>query len=169
MSTTKNYINAIQVYQETLKDTEENENNMGSQFTGSIYNNMGCAYASLFQMNEALTCFQKANEELHTKASLKSWLFAVYMSKGQDAYEQMCTERKVDAETRREMDRQITEAMHVELPRDLDEALAAWTREYHKIPDFDKKNKKLLDSKKEWNYNTAHKKKINTSKPMKWR
>ena len=52
------YINAIQVYQETLKDTEENETNMGSQFTGSIYNNMGCAYASLFQMNEALTCFQ---------------------------------------------------------------------------------------------------------------
>ena len=94
--------------------------------------NIGCAYASLFQMNEALTCFQKANEELHTKASLKSWLFAVYMSKGQDAYEQMCTERKVDAETRREMDRQITEAMQVELPRDLDEALAAWTREYHK-------------------------------------
>ena len=60
------YINAIQVYQETLKDTEENETNMGSQFTGSIYNNMGCAYASLFQMNEALTCFQKANEELHS-------------------------------------------------------------------------------------------------------
>ena len=28
--------------------------------------------------------------------------------------------------------RQITEAMQVELPRDLDEALAAWTREYHK-------------------------------------
>jgi len=56
------YINAIQVYQETLKDTEENETNMGSQFTGSIYNNMGCAYASLFQMNEALTCFQKAND-----------------------------------------------------------------------------------------------------------
>ena len=100
--------------------------------TGSIYNNMGCAYASLFQMNEALTCFQKANEELHTKAALKSWLFAVYMSKGQDAYEQMCTERKVDVETKREMDRQITEAMQVELPRDLDEALAAWTREYHK-------------------------------------
>lgn len=126
------YINAIQVYQETLKDTEENETNMGSQFTGSIYNNMGCAYASLFQMNEALTCFQKANEELHTKASLKSWLFAVYMSKGQDAYEQMCTERKVDAETKREMDRQITEAMQIELPHDLDEALTAWTREYHK-------------------------------------
>ena len=40
--------------------------------------------------------------------------------------------RKVDAETKREMDRQITEAMQVELPRDLDEALAAWTREYHK-------------------------------------
>jgi hypothetical protein len=31
------------------------------------------------------------------------------------------------------------------------------------------RTKKLLDSKKEWNYNTAHKKKINTSKPMKWR
>lgn len=88
------YINAIQVYQETLKDTEENETNMGSQFTGSIYNNMAVPTQGLFQMNEALMCFQKANEELHTKASLKSWLFAVYMSKGQDAYEQMCTERE---------------------------------------------------------------------------
>ena len=105
---------------------------MGSQFIGGIYNNMGCAYASLFQMNEALTCFRKANEELHTRASLKSWLFAVYMSKGKDVYEEMCVTRKVDGETKREMDRQITEAMQVELPRDLDEALAAWTKEYHK-------------------------------------
>ena len=61
------YINAIQVYQETLKDTEENETNMGSQFTGSIYNNMGCAYASLFQMNEALTCFQKSKVKSCTR------------------------------------------------------------------------------------------------------
>lgn len=100
-------------------------------------------------MNEALTCFQKANEELHTKASLKSWLFAVYMSKGQDAYEQMCTERKVDAETKREMDRQITEAMQVELPRDLDELLRRGHGNIIKIPDFEQKEQK--------NYLTAKK------------
>ena len=43
MSTTKNISMRSEVYRKQLKDTEENETNMGSQFTGSIYNNMGCA------------------------------------------------------------------------------------------------------------------------------
>ncbi|MDD7738709.1 MAG: hypothetical protein SOT28_07835 [Fusicatenibacter sp.] len=124
------YTNAIRVYQQTLKETSGTS--MGHQFVGCIYNNMGCAYASLFQMNEALECFRKAYEELHTRASLKSYLFAFYMSQGKDAYEKKAEELKVDGETKKEMDSKIVEAMQVELPRDLDGALAAWTREYHK-------------------------------------
>ena len=48
------YINAIQVYQETLKDTEENETNMGSQFTGSISTTKG--FFHICHAGGKLTC-----------------------------------------------------------------------------------------------------------------
>ena len=124
------YTNAIHVYEETLEMTEGTA--MGEQFKGSICNNMGYAYASLFQMKEAVECFHKAMESLHTKASLKSYLYAVYMLNGKEAYEKEAADLKTDPETKKEMDCQIVEAMKVELPKDLDEALAAWTKEYHK-------------------------------------
>lgn len=124
------YINAIRVYQSALADVKDT--NLGEQFTGSVYNNMGCAYASLFQMEEALECFRKSYESLHSRAALKSYLFAVHMNNGREAYEQLARELDVDAETRKEMDAQMAEAMKVELPKDLDSALKAWTRDYHR-------------------------------------
>ena len=124
------YINAIRVYQSALEDVKDT--NLGEQFTGSVYNNMGCAYASLFQMEEALECFWKSYESLHSRAALKSYLFAVHMNNGREAYEQLARELDVDAETRKEMDAQMAEAMKVELPKDLDSALTAWTRDYHR-------------------------------------
>ncbi len=124
------YINAIRVYQSALEDVKDT--NLGEQFTGSVYNNMGCAYASLFQMEEALECFRKSYESLRSRAALKSYLFAVHMNNGREAYEQLARELDVDAETRKEMDAQMAEAMKIELPKDLDSALTAWTREYHR-------------------------------------
>ena len=124
------YMNAIRVYQSTLEDAKDTV--MGEQFSGSVYNNMGCAYASLFQMEEAQECFRRAYESLHYRASLKSYLFAVHMNSGREAYEKLANQLEVDAETRKEMDEQMAGAMKVELPRDLDSALAAWTRDYHR-------------------------------------
>lgn len=93
---------------------------------------MGCAYASLFQMEEAQECFRKSYEAIRSRASLKSYLFAVHMNSGREAYEKLAGELEVDADTRKEMDAQMADAMKVELPRDLDGALAEWTREYHR-------------------------------------
>lgn len=123
-------INAIRVYQYALKAGKDT--NLGEQFQGSIYNNMGCAYASLFQMAEALECFRKAYESLHSKAALQSYLFAVCMNNGREAYEKMAKDLGVDAQTRKEMDERMADAVKVELPKDLDAALAGWTREYHR-------------------------------------
>lgn len=124
------YINAIRVYQSAME--ESRETSLGEQFHGSIYNNMGCAYASLFQMEEALECFRKAYQVLHSRASMKSYLFAVCMNNGKEAYEKLSRDLGVDAETKKEMDTQMADAVRVELPKDLDGALAVWTREYHR-------------------------------------
>ena len=52
------YVNAVRVYQKTLAELENGK--MGAQFAGTIWYNMGCAYSRLFQMDEAVSCFEKA-------------------------------------------------------------------------------------------------------------
>ena len=132
------FVNAVKVYRKTLELREEllktgdSLDNLGVQFLGSIYNNMGCAYARLFQMDEACECFQKSYEQLHTLPTLKSYLFAVYLKNGEDAWEKKADELGVDAATREEMERQIAAVRQPEKPEDLDRALAEWTRAYHR-------------------------------------
>lgn len=98
------YVNAIKVYQKALHEKEEHttqENgNLGGQFAGGIYHNMGCAYAKLFQMDEAIHCFSLAYEHLRTMASIKSYLYAVYMEYGEEALEEKASQLGVDEERR---------------------------------------------------------------------
>ncbi|MDD3278274.1 MAG: hypothetical protein PHG16_05240 [Lachnospiraceae bacterium] len=124
------YINAIRVYTETLEKVKDS--GMGNQFTGSVFNNMGCSYAKLFQMEEAYECFEQANQILHTKNSLQSYLFAIYLNKGVDAYERAAEEEKVDEETKRDMDTQIRKSQDVVIPSELDPMLDLWTKNYHR-------------------------------------
>ena len=131
----KKYINAIRVYQSALEDAENTV--MGEQFCGNIYNNMGCAYASLFQMEEAQECFRKSYESLHSRASMKSYLFAVHMNSGREAYEKLAGELEADAELRREMDAQMADAMKVELPGIWTALLAAGPESITEIPACD--------------------------------
>ena len=128
------YTRAIDAYTEALR--MEDKGNLGIQFNGNLYNNLGCAYARLFQMEEACSCFQKAYEILHTKDTLKSSLFAVYLRDGQEAYDQAMENLKVDPGTRQELDDQILEVEPEPFPEDLDRALARWTREYHRNTGF---------------------------------
>lgn len=88
------YVNAIRIYQKALgvRLSEQEEKQLGSQFAGEIYHNMGCAYVRLFQMEEAETCFEKAYEYLHTMTVIRSLLCALYMEKGQEAFEKRAEE-----------------------------------------------------------------------------
>ena len=124
------YIKAIEAYHSAL--VLQKNTSLGSQFLGTVNNNMGCAYARLFQMDEACECFQKSYEQLHTLPTLKSYLFAVYLKNGEDAWEKKADELGVDAATREEMERQIAAVRQPEKPEDLDRALAEWTRAYHR-------------------------------------
>lgn len=124
------YMNAIRVYQSALEKAQNTT--MGEQFCGSIYNNIGCAYASLFQMEEAMECFKKAYDMLHTGAALKSYLFAARMNGGTQMYEALAGELAVGEEIRKEVDERMAEALRVEFPKNLDQALTEWTRQYHR-------------------------------------
>ena len=101
------YVNAIKVYQKALHDKMEANNGekdqLGGQFLGGIYHNMGCAYARLFQMEEAITCFSRAYEHLRTMASIKSYLYAVYMEKGIRAFAEKAAQLGVDSESENEI------------------------------------------------------------------
>lgn len=124
------YINAIRVYTEALQKAKGGA--LGTQFTGSIYNNMGCSYAKLFQTEEAFECFGQAYEVLHSGGALKSYLFAAYLNKGKETYETLCDEKGVDTQTKQEMDAQIRKAQEVVLPKEIDPLLDTWTKNYHR-------------------------------------
>ena len=95
-------VNAINIYQKVLHDKLEEkqgeDDNLGTQFIGEIYHNMGCAYARLFQMDEAMNCFAKAYSCMRTTASVKNYLYAVYMAKGIAAFASEAADLNVDEE-----------------------------------------------------------------------
>lgn len=84
---------------------------LGKQFIGEIYHNMGCAYARLFQMEEAIRCFEIAYGKLHTMGAVKSLLYAVYMEHGVDAFVERAKELEVDEERQEEIYVEVEEAV----------------------------------------------------------
>ncbi len=84
---------------------------LGKQFIGEIYHNMGCAYARLFQMEEAIRCFEIAYGKLHTMGAVKSLLYAVYMEHGVDAFVEKAKELEVDEARQEEIYVEVEEAV----------------------------------------------------------
>lgn len=84
---------------------------LGKQFIGEIYHNMGCAYARLFQMEEAIRCFEIAYGKLHTMGAVKSLLYAVYMEHGVDAFVEKAKELEVDEKRQEEIYVEVEEAV----------------------------------------------------------
>lgn len=157
------YVNAIKVYQKALHDKLENpakdQDQLGGQFVGGIYHNMGCAYARLFQMEEAIACFSQAYEHLRTMASIRSYLYAVYMERGIQAFEDKAAQLGVDGELRDDIFVEVEEAAEELFESEdgkeyakaleekkngnfegyraaLDEMLKRLTREYHRSTGF---------------------------------
>lgn len=108
------YVNAIKVYQkalhEKIENSAQNQDQLGGQFIGGIHHNMGCAYARLFQMEEAIACFSRAYDHLRTMASIKSYLYAVYMEHGIQAFEDLAARLGVDGERRDEIFEEVETA-----------------------------------------------------------
>jgi tetratricopeptide (TPR) repeat protein len=128
------YTAAIEAYKRIL--AEENVENPGHHFFGMVYHNMGVTYAKLFQFEEASACLGKAYENLHTRESLKDYLFCLQIKSGQEAFRKACEEYEVDETTRREMEEALAAFRDAreeeELQEPSGETLNAWVREYHR-------------------------------------
>jgi tetratricopeptide (TPR) repeat protein len=132
------YVNAIKVYEDAVGLVEET--NLGEQFVGEIHHNMGCAYLNLFQIEEAVLCFSRAYEELHTKAAVKHYLIAYYLCRTPQEWEQECARMGVDPQTKRELSREIEDsARSIEqaaTTKDMDGILKRLTKDYHRSTGF---------------------------------
>ncbi len=136
------YINALNVYQELIErcQRELQDEKMGQEikegFLGSLYHNAGCVYSYLFQKEEALECFEKAYEQLHTGSELQSYLFAYYNAKSSEEYHQKLDELKVDEQTRSKLQAAIDHVMKDKGPHisnsQIDGMLKAMIRDYHR-------------------------------------
>lgn len=132
------YVNALQVYRELAEEYAQKEEQEEGQkkMLGSIYHNMGCAYSHLFQKEEALDCFRKAYECLHTGSALRSYLYAFYNGRTPLEYASKLAELGVDDQTRREIQKEIDKVTNVDRPiipdHQIDGLLEQMTREYHR-------------------------------------
>lgn len=156
-------VNAIKVYQKVLHDKLEEkqgeDDHLGTQFIGGIYHNMGCAYARLFQMEEAVNCFVKAYSCMRTFVSIKNYLYAVYMDKGIAAFANVAADLNVDDERTFEILGEIEQAANevLETPEGQKYAKAMECKaagnleEYHHIMD-----QIIADLTKEYHRSTGY-------------
>lgn len=101
------YMNAVKVYRNCL--SMQGKDITGSQFTGSVYHNMGCAYARLLQMDEAKECFRRAWEYLSTQSVLRSYLTAVYMAGDEEEMDEEAARLGVEDKVLAELKQKIEE------------------------------------------------------------
>ena len=126
----KKYARAIKTYDMILKLKQTEK--LGHPFSGTVWHNKGVAHARLFQMEEASSCMRQAYDQLHTMQSLRSLLFCVRMSEGEDAFRREADALGVDPGSR---DALAAEIRGIELPKepeDPDGALEMWVKEYRR-------------------------------------
>lgn len=109
------YVNAIKIYKKALSQKEDQhqageKDPLGIQFIGGIWHNMGCAYARLYQMEEAIRCFEQAYEHLRTMESIKSYLYAVCLEEGEEAFEKKAAVIGLERSRTEEIYREIRDA-----------------------------------------------------------
>ena len=89
--------NALNVYRKSLQAGTDDET--GTQFAGSVYYNMGCAHARLFELSEARECLKTAYDMLHSHKVLTGYLTAVYLADGEEQMHKAAGELGVDPHT----------------------------------------------------------------------
>lgn len=126
----RKYTRAIFVYRQVLQ--AESEEHLGVQFIGTIYHNMGVAYAKLFQLDEAAECLKEAYKILRNAGTLKNYLYCVRMNEGEEAFRHRAAELQVTDVMLAEMEEEIAGLRMKETNTDIDETLRDWVRQYHR-------------------------------------
>jgi len=90
------YANAINEYYQILE--RQSPGQLGSQFYAQIWNNLGCAFARLFDFEQAASCFLRAWQLVRTKEMLRKYVSTLPLFLPQDQYEEKLRELGADAD-----------------------------------------------------------------------
>ncbi|MEE1114483.1 MAG: hypothetical protein UHN88_05345 [Eubacterium sp.] len=129
------YTGILRYRKETAASEEEGaavKDNLGEQFDGMVWHNMGVAYAKLFQFDEAAECMKRANELCYSHTTLVNYLFCVRLGKGEEAFEKLADELGVDGQTRQKMEAEIENVRFPGFPENIRETINRWVHEYHR-------------------------------------
>ncbi len=131
------YGSAIQEYQFILLDKRDEK--LKAEFLGSIYHNMGTAYARMFHFEKAAELYLMAYEYDQDKAILKSYLRAASCYMSQEEYARLLAQeeqyRRLAADMQREAaDREQRHREHAGAARAVppEQQLEIWRKEYEK-------------------------------------
>ncbi|MCD8362780.1 MAG: hypothetical protein LUC98_07450 [Lachnospiraceae bacterium] len=90
----KMYARAAWVYRQILKN--RNPGKLGSQFYAAVWNNLGAAYAGLFQFEEAAECFLESYNLMQTKETLRKYVSVLPLFLSEEEYQLRLIEVKAD-------------------------------------------------------------------------
>lgn len=92
----KMYARAVWEYRQIL--ARRNPGKLGVQFYAGIWNNLGAAYAGLFQFREAAECFFESYSLMKTKESLRKYVTALPLYLNEQEYQDKLAQLRTDQE-----------------------------------------------------------------------
>lgn len=90
----KMFARAIGEYRRILG--HRNPGKLGTQFYAAIWNNLGAAYAGLFQFEQAAACFWESYSLLQTKETFRKYISALPLFLTEEAYQKRLEELRAD-------------------------------------------------------------------------
>lgn len=90
----KMYARAVGEYRQIL--SRRNPGKLGIQFYAGIWNNLGAAYAGLFQFEEAAQCFWESYRLMKTKETFRKYISALPLFLPEEAYQKRLEELQAD-------------------------------------------------------------------------
>ena len=90
----KMYARGIREYRQIL--ARRNPGKLGMQFYAGIWNNLGAAYAGLFQFEEAANCFLESYTLMKTKETFRKYISVLPLFLSDEAYRNRLEELRAD-------------------------------------------------------------------------
>ena len=90
----KMFARAVWEYRQILK--RKNPGKLGVQFYAAVWNNLGAAYAGLFQFKDAAECFLESYGLMKTKETLRKYVSALPLYLSEEAYQEKLKELRSD-------------------------------------------------------------------------
>ncbi len=91
----KMYARAIGEYRQIMN--RRNPGKLGTQFYAAVLNNMGAAYAGLFQFERAADCFWESYGLMQTKETFRKYISTLPLFLSEEAYQKKLKELRADS------------------------------------------------------------------------